>query len=103
MKILTIDYIKQHSRLDYDCEDRLLDLYGQAAEETIANYLNRGTTVDECLTSLKEQYGAVPAVIIQAALMLVDVSYQHRSPVSPANLSIVPYTFDFLVKPYIKL
>jgi hypothetical protein len=35
--------------------------------------------------------------------MLVDVSYQYRSPVSAQNMSIVPYTFDLLVKPYVKL
>ena len=31
MKWLTIEYIKQHSRIDYDCEDELLELYGEAA------------------------------------------------------------------------
>ena len=35
--------------------------------------------------------------------MLVDVSYQYRSPISPTNVSVVPYTFDILVKPYMRL
>jgi hypothetical protein len=35
--------------------------------------------------------------------MLCDVSYQYRSPISINNLSIVPYTFDLLVKPYMRL
>jgi hypothetical protein len=48
-------------------------------------------------------YGRIPAPLIHASLMLVDVSYQHRSPVSPQNMSIVPYTFDILVKPYMRL
>ena len=47
--------------------------------------------------------GEMPAPLVQAALMLVDVSYQYRSPVSPNNLNIVPYTFDILIKPYMKL
>ena len=102
MKILTLDYIKQHSRIDYDCEDAVLELYGDSAEETVANYLNRGKTVDEMVADLTEVYGHVPAPIRHATLMLVDVAYQYRSPISPTNVSIVPYTFDILVKPYMK-
>jgi uncharacterized phage protein (predicted DNA packaging) len=102
MKWLKIDYIKTHSRIDFDCEDSLLELYGNAAEETVASFINRGS-VDECEQSLIEQYGQVPSAIIQASLMLVDLSYTHRSPVSPVNVSVVPYTFDMLVKPYMIL
>ena len=39
MKWLKIDYIKQHSRIDYDCEDGLLELYGESAEETVLNVI----------------------------------------------------------------
>lgn len=35
--------------------------------------------------------------------MLVDVSYQYRNPISTSHLSIVPYTFDILIKPYMLL
>lgn len=97
MKYLTIDYIKQHSRIEYDCEDTLLELYGEAAEETTLNHLNR--TYED----LVEIYGRVPAPIVHATLMLVDVSYQHRSPVSGQSMYSVPYTYDLLVKPYMKL
>ena len=103
MKFLSLEYIKQHSRIDFDCEDGLLELYGDSAEDTLAQYLNRGKTVEEMVESLKEEYGKIPANIYHAALMLVDVSYQYRSPISPTNVSVVPYTFDILVKPYMKL
>ena len=103
MKYLTIEYIKEHSRLDYDCEDGLLELYGDSAEDVMVQYLNRGQTVDEMIADLKEVYGHVPAPIYHATLMLVDISYQHRSPVNPTNISMVPYTFDNLVKPYMRL
>lgn len=103
MKWLTIDYIKQHSRIEYDCEDSLLELYGEAAEESVADYLNRGKTVDDCAASLIEEYGKIPARIIQASLMLVDTSYQYRSPVSPTQMYQVHYSFDYLVKPFIWL
>lgn len=97
MNFLTLSYIKSHSRIDYDIEDDLLTLYGEAAEETVMNICN--TTYEAML----EKYATIPSAIVQAALMLVDVSYTHRSPVSPVNLYAIPYTFDMLVKPYMIL
>lgn len=103
MQFLTLEYIKQHSRVDYDTEDDLLGLYGDAAESVLAQHLGRGKTVDEMVASLTEEFGEIPLPIFQAALMLVDVSYQYRSPISPSNIYVVPYTFDILVKPYMIL
>lgn len=104
MKYLQIEHIKQHSRIDFDCDDALLELYGEAAEDTVLNYLNRGKTPAKALENLKADYdGEVPAAIRQATLMLVDVSYANRSPISQTNMSIVPYTFDILIKPYMRL
>ena len=97
MKWLTLEYIKEHSRIDYNAEDSLLELYGNAAVEMVLNTLSR--TYENVL----EEYGEVPAPLYQAALMLVDLSYQQRAPISMQNLYVVPYTFDFLVKPYMKL
>lgn len=97
MKYLTLDYIKQHIRIDHDCEDTMLELYGNAAEETVLNLLGR--SYDDLL----ERYSVVPSAVMQATLMLVDVSYQYRSPISPTSVSMVPYTFDLLIKPYMVL
>lgn len=109
MKWLTLDYIKAHSRIDYDGEDDLLTLYANAAEQTVLNLCNR--SYDEMM----EKYGedtttesgdvvkTMPATIMQATLMLVDNSYQQRSPASAQSLHLVPYTFYLLIKPYIKL
>lgn len=98
MKFLTLDYIQKHSRIDGSCEAEILNLYGEAAEETVLNYL--GMSLDE----LKAAHGGtVPKPVVQAALLLVDTSYQYRSPITPGNVSLVPYTFDILLKPYVKL
>ena len=98
MKFLTLDYIRQHSRIDGSCEAEILNLYGEAAEDTVLNYI--GMTFDE----LKAAHGGtVPKPVVQAALLLVDTSYQYRSPITPGNVSLVPYTFDLLLKPYVKL
>ena len=105
MKFLTIDKIKQQLRLDCTCEAELLDDYGNSAEQTLAGYIgfvdeNNVPSVDKML----EAYGGtMPTPLVHAALLLVDTSYQFRSPVSAQNMSVVPYTFDILVKPYVKL
>ena len=99
MKWLTLEKIKQQCRIepDFTLEDTLLTGYGNSAESTVLNYLNM-TYYD-----LTVQYGCVPQDIINASLMLVDEWYQHRSPIESVSLSVVPYAFDYLIKPYMKL
>ena len=96
MKWLTLDWIKAHSRIDFDCEDTLLELYGEAAEEAVLNIINRS------YTEVMEYYGEVPKGLYIAALMQVEASYDHRSAVSQQQLYDVP-GFSIHVKPYIKL
>lgn len=101
MKWLKTDYIKQHSRIDYDCEDGLLELYGESAEETVLNVINR--TYDEVVAKFGTEDKPIPAALIHASLLLVEVSYTQRGPISQQNMYTVPYAFDMLVKPYMKL
>ena len=98
---MTLEWIKSHSRIDYDIEDELLTLYGDAAEEAVLNIIGRSLSEVAQMWGTQEQ--PVPAALMQATLMLVDASYTQRSPVSSMNMFAVPYTFDFLVKPYMKL
>lgn len=97
MKWLTIADIKKQLRVDFDDEDDVLELYGSAAEDTVLNCLNR--TYQDVL----EEYGEVPTAIRQATLMLVDSSYNHRSPAEPTQMYYVTYGFDILIKPYMRL
>ena len=97
MKWLTIEMIKMHSRIDFECEDDLLMLYADSAEQTVLNICGRS------YEEIVEKWGEFPVPLIQASLMLVDNSYTQRSPASAQNLYSVPYTFDVLVKPYMKL
>lgn len=100
MKFLTFDMIKAQLRLDDEqarMEHDLLCDYGEAAEDTVLNICNR------TLEDIIEQYGKVPASIRRVALMLVDSQYKERSPISPQNMSVVPYTFDLMLKPYMRL
>ena len=105
LSILTLSDIKAQCRIesDFTLEDSLLTSYGVAAEEVLAQYLGRGNSVAVMVTSLTEDFGCVPEMVKNAALMLVDLWYQHRSPVENISMSQVPYTFDMLIKPYMKL
>ena len=103
MEYLTLEYIKKHSRIDFDCEDDLLELYGDSAENAMAQVLNRGKDATEMVASLTEDYGKVPDPIKHATLELVDASYLHRSPADAQQMYYVLYGFDFKVKPYMKL
>lgn len=97
MKWLTLDWIKAHSRIDFDGEDDLLNIYGESAEDTVLNVIARS------YTEVIETYGEVPKPLYVASLMLVEVSYTQRAPITQTNLYTVPYAFDMMVKPYIKL
>ena len=99
LRWLDLQKIKAQLRIEstFTDEDTLLEMYGESAEEVLLNHLNR--TYEDIIAT----YGSVPVPIIHASLMLVDVSYQHRNPVSLQNMSIVPYTFDILLKPYMRL
>ena len=105
LKFLTLPDIKDQLRIesDFALEDNKLLKFGKAAEETTMNYLNRGDTIDEAIASLTEQYGEIPESVIEAALELVDHQYQYRGLVSPTSISTVPYNWDLLLKPYMKL
>lgn len=97
MKWLTLDKIKMHSRIDYNDEDELLTLYGESAEDMIENVTGKK------YAEILEEYGEFPKPLYYASLMLVECSYTQRSPVTMTNMAIVPYTFEFLVKPFMKL
>ena len=99
MKWLTLERIKQQCRIEpeFTDEDEILEEYGESAEETLLNYLNRS------YENVISVYGRIPAPLRQASLLLVDTSYQYRSPVSTQNMSLVPYTFDLMLKPYMRL
>lgn len=101
MKWLTFELIKAQLRLDdeqAELERALLELYGEAAEETILAMTNR---TEASLRTLGG--GEIPRRAVQASLLLVDLSYKERSPASPQNMSIVPYSFDLLLKPLMRL
>ena len=98
MKFLTLKLIKNHSRIDSNYENEMLELYGDGAESNLFRLLDR--TYDELVAM---NGGEFPHDLVIAALMLVDILYNYRNPHANIHLSSVGYTFDFFAKPYIKL
>ena len=103
MNWLTLPTIKEHLRIeaDFTMEDSMLTIYGESAEATVLSITGR--TVAELKEMNIDDQTKVPTPIIHASLLLVDTSYQQRAAVSPQQLYAIPYAFDMLIKPYIKL
>lgn len=100
MKYLTFEQIKAQLRLDdeqAELEHDLLEMYGESAEEAVLEIIRR-PLIDVILT-----YNGLPKRLIQVTLLLVDEWYQHRAAAEPGALSPVPYAFDFMLKPMMRL
>lgn len=97
MKWLTIEYIKTHSRIDYDYEDAELEMLGKSAENTVLQVIGR------TLNNIKDMSGGeVPAELFHAALMLTDLGYLQHNPVTFTNLSVVPFTLEMKIADWIR-
>lgn len=103
MKWLTLEEIRQQLRIAEDCheEDALLVRYGNSAEAVVLNMTGR--TYEELKAMNPTGEDAIPADVWEATVMLVELSYQQRSPLTSQNLSIVPFAFDIKIKPYMRL
>ena len=100
MKFLTFDQIKAQLRLDdeqAELERTLLEGMAEAAEDAVLTIIRRP------LRNVKQVYGHVPQKLIQVTLLLVDDWYQHRGTVENLSMSAVPYAFDFMLKPMMRL
>lgn len=100
MKFLTFEQIQAQLRLDdeqAEMERTRLEGMAMAAEEAVLTIMRR-SLVDVILT-----YNGLPQRLIQVTLLLVDEWYQRRSSVEQGQLSPVPYAFDFMLKPMMRL
>ena len=96
MKWITLAEIKANSRIDFDYDDDLVTRCGNAAELYILKQTRR------TYENIEDVYGNDIDDLKTAALLLADVGYKHRSPVSDTNKSVVPYTFDNMIADYVR-
>lgn len=102
MKLISLAFAKSQIEMDHDEDDLLIDLYIQAASESIVNYLKSG--MDPYLDSAGEvEYDSqgdadVPAVLKVATMFMVAVFYKNRD----VNDSEI-FTYGYLPQPVMSL
>ena len=95
---VTVEELKKQLRVDYEEEDDLLMTYGEAAEDVVVKATNR--SVEE----LKEMGGGIlPMPIRVAILKMAAEMFTNRGITTQGNVQVVPYGFEVLIKPYVKL
>lgn len=92
---VTIDFFRQHSRLDTTGEDEYLSQCIDAAEATLA----RDLQVDD-LSTVCDGDGTLPAGLKQAVLMLAGTSYENRESEVPVQMRPDPHYWH-LIRSYI--
>ena len=100
MKFLTFEQIKAQLRLTDDQAERertRLEGMAESAEDAVLTIIRRP------LRNVKQVYGHVPQKLIQVTLLLVDEWYKYRSPVEQGQLYPVPYAYDMMLKPMMRL
>ena len=98
MKWLTLARIKQQCRIepDFNDEDKLLELFGDSAEDAVMNLLGRS------YEDLYEEYGCTPVPVIHASLLLVASAYKDREK-DLVQQTHDNKTFELMLKPYMRL
>ena len=102
LQMVTLEELKAQMRVDFDDDDALITLYGQASEEAVRTYCCRSTAE---LTEENERRGGegLPYGPRLCVLLLSAHLYRMREPVSSLQHVCVPYTYDYLLKPWVKL
>lgn len=95
-KYVTVDFFRQHSRIDTEGEDEYLAQCIDAAEDTVARDLQVAD-----LSALADSGGKIPASIKQAVLMLAGTNFENRENEAPVQMHADPHYWH-LVRPYIQ-
>ena len=102
LRVVTLEELKAQMREDFDGEDNLITLYGEAAEDAVISATRR--SYEELVQMGQEEGGdGFPSRLKVAILMLAAHSHRNREPVAVVAQNAVPYTLDFYIKPYVKL
>lgn len=83
MNWLTLPEAKAHLKVEHDAEDDLISGLIDAAEDYVSQFLNRAVPWTDDNGDPVE----VPAMVRQAALMLIDHWYNNRSAVLTGSIS----------------
>ena len=117
---MTLEELKAQMREDFEGEDNLITLYGEAAEDAVI-CATRRTLEELCRVGYTEQTGLklptdeawpgetlpgvafFPARLKVVILMLAAHSHRNREPVAAVAQNAVQYALEMYIKPYVKL
>ena len=90
---LSVNEAKKHLNLDvaFTDDDNYISLLIDVAKQSVKNAIRDTTTSDVT--------GILP--LKHACLLLIGNLYANREPVAYSTVVVIPYTFDFLISPYI--
>ncbi|MGR4839115.1 MULTISPECIES: head-tail connector protein [Bacteroides] len=92
---VSVEALKAHLNVDYDNDDDYLESLSATAQASIEKYIQR--PLSDC-----EKGGELNPMLIHAIKILAGGFYANREPVAYANAQPLPYTLDYLVRPFIK-
>ncbi len=91
---VTVEQLKKQCYVDSSDDDTYMEGLIEAAQTAVEN------DIQQPLSGL-ESGGKIPAPLMQAILLVAANLYTNREPVAFANPQPVPYTLQYLIKPYI--
>lgn len=120
LKIITLEELKEQTRVDFDDEDNSLELFGAASEDLVIGMTKRSLKELNMIGWQERNEGEViedeeekaeitannknfPNRLRLAIRMIAAHFFRNHENVSSVNQASVPYTLGVLVKPYIKL
>ena len=101
LRVVTLDELKAQMREDFDGEDHLIELYGEAAENAVIKATRR--SYEELVEMAEAEGNDFPSMLKVAVLMLAAHSHRNREPVAAVAQNAVPYALDMYIKPYVRL
>lgn len=93
---VTVEEIKKQTNVDFNDDDLYIAGLIDVAEISVANYINSPLSEHVVL-------GVLASPIKQAILLVAANLYENREPVSYGQAAVVPFTFNYLLMPYVRL
>lgn len=103
MSIVTLEALKKQMNIDFDDDDEIVTLYGEAAERSVVNMTRRSVSELKEENMLRTGSDEFPTELTVAILMLAAHLYRMREPVAGLSLTVVPFGLQHLVKPWTRL
>lgn len=97
MSITPIATLKSHLRITHSAEDTLIQLYLDAAEQAVANRVQRPLIASNATPAADSDELAMGWDVTAAVLLFAAHLYEHREAVTEGSAVVLPMSFDYLL------